>query len=96
MIAGTCWICCTAATTAASGNSGTRSSNCISRSGRSPFVADLLSLQIYLIAEQERRHVTVFQRDGEYWQVTFYSAGSAIPLPFLGVTVSLEECRWKM
>lgn len=52
-------------------------------------------MQIYLIAEQERRHVTVFQRDGENWQVTVHSAGPAIPLPFLGVTVSLEGGRWK-
>lgn len=51
----------------------------------------LSSLHTYLIAEQTERRVYAYQRQGESWKLTEYVGEGVIPLPCLGMELTLDE-----
>lgn len=51
----------------------------------------LPTLQTYLIVEQTERQVYAYQREGAGWNLTEYVGQGDIPLPGLGIPLSLDE-----
>lgn len=49
------------------------------------------TLQVYLIAEQDRRHVTVFQREQDGWVMAELKGEGVVKLPFLNTELTLDE-----
>lgn len=51
----------------------------------------LPSLRTYLIVEQTERRVYAYQRQGDAWNLTEYEGQGDVPLPCLGISLSLDE-----
>lgn len=51
----------------------------------------LPSLRTYLIARQDERRVYAYSRQGERWELTEHVVKGEIPLPCLGLTLSLDD-----
>jgi Uma2 family endonuclease len=49
------------------------------------------SLQTYLIAEQTKRKVYVYQRGGKSWKASELTGQGSVELPYLGTTLTLDQ-----
>ncbi|CAM3512283.1 Uma2 family endonuclease [Deinococcus frigens] len=56
-----------------------------------PAYTSILSLQIYLIAEQTERRVYVYSREDGEWVLAEYVGHGEIPLPCLNTAITLAE-----
>lgn len=63
------------------------------RGGKFQHYRSIAALQYYLLVDQERRHVELFEREsGNAWRLTEYDeAESSVPLAKLGIALALED-----
>ncbi|MGZ8219523.1 Uma2 family endonuclease [Methylomagnum sp.] len=63
------------------------------RGGKFEHYRTIESLAYYLLIDQNRRHVELFEREtGHAWRLTEYGeAEGGVPLPGLGVTLALDD-----